>query len=240
MKLLVDADIVSYRSAAAAEKEEVGIAKYYADRLIDDIVAATKASSFEMFLTGETNFRYQIYFEYKANRLNVPRPRHLKEVQQYLVDRYKAKFSVGNEADDEMGIAQCSSELGTTCIVSIDKDLLMIPGKHFQWEIRGNSGGKPWVKEARHIEVTPLEGARWFYSQCLQGDPADNIKGCPGVGKVGAAAMLADCTTEEEMFNTVREAYDHDEAFLMNAQVLWIWRKENDLWEFPIGKEEEA
>lgn len=232
MKLLIDGDIFAFRSSAAAENDDLGIAKYYVDRLLDEVVVATAASSFQMYLTGETNFRYQVYPEYKANRLDMPHPRHLKEVQDYLVTCYDAKWSEGCEADDMMGVGQCTATEPTT-IVSIDKDLLMIPGKHYQWRISGNSGGKPWVKEARHLNVAPLEGARWFYTQCLTGDPSDNIKGCPGVGKVGASNLLRDCSTEEEMFETVRQAYDCDDAFLMNAKVLWIWRRENDKWEFP-------
>jgi 5'-3' exonuclease len=185
-----------------------------------------------MFMTGDSNFRYQIYPEYKAQRLKVAKPRHLKHLQEYITSTYDATWSNNCEADDLMGIAQCASDEDTT-IVSIDKDLLMIPGKHYQWEIRGNSGGKAWVKEAKNVTISHLEGMKWFYTQCLTGDSADNIKGASGVGKVGAARILDACETEQEMFEAVRDSFSLDEEFLMNAQVLWIMRKENDIYQFP-------
>ena len=226
-KLLVDGDIVAYRSAAAAENEDEGIARYYADRLLQQILEDCKTDKFQIFMTGDSNFRYQIFPEYKANRLNVPKPKHLKHLQEYITSQYDATWSNNCEADDLMGIAQCASDEDTT-IVSIDKDLLMIPGKHYQWEIRGNSGGKPWVKPATFKTVSDLEGMRWFYTQCLIGDTADNIKGATGVGKVGASRILGQCETEQEMFEAVRDCFSLDEEFIMNAEVLWIQRKEND------------
>jgi 5'-3' exonuclease len=110
----------------------------------------------------------------------------------------------------------------------------MIPGKHYSWPI----SGKGWEKPGIYREVTPLEGMRWFYTQVLVGDTSDNIKGCPGIGKVKAERMLKDCETEEEMFEAVRNAYSFDEALLMNGQVLWIQRQPNQIWEFPIDTTE--
>ena len=231
-RLLIDGDIFVYRCSAAAENEDEGIARYYVDKLFQQVLEDCSTNKYQVFMTGDSNFRYQIYPEYKANRLNTPKPRHLKHLQEYVTSTYDATWSNNCEADDLMGIAQCASDEDTT-IVSIDKDLLMIPGKHYQWEIRGNSGGKPWIKEATHRVVGYLDGMKWFYTQCLTGDTADNIKGASGIGKVGAQKILNACTTEEEMFEAVRDSYSLDEQFLMNAQVLWIWRKENDIWQLP-------
>lgn len=227
-----------YRCAASAENTEAHVAEGYIDKLLDQCIEELGATEFQFYLTGSTNFRYQIYPEYKANRLDTTKPRHLKAMQEYLVDRYRAITSEGCEADDLMGIEQCLSEEGTTTIVSLDKDMLMIPGNHYSWHIEGGTQEKRWVKEARRQLVEPLEGLRWFYTQLLTGDPSDNIKGCPGVGKVGAMKMLGPLETEQEMFNRVRDAYGCDEAMLMNGRVLWIQRRPNQLWEFPFETEE--
>jgi 5'-3' exonuclease len=237
MKLLLDADIVCYRSAAASEQEDLGIAKYYVRNLIDEILANTGASEFSMFLTGDTNFRYQVYPEYKANRLDVPRPKHLPDLRQYVIEEFNAVVSDGCEADDLLGIEQCAAKPFTTTIVSIDKDLLMIPGNHFSWQIKGKSGGKEWIREAKFQTISDIEGLRWFYTQCLVGDISDNIKGCPGIGKVGAFKMLAGCETEQEMFDLVRGAYDNDAALLMNGQCLWIQREPQGIWKGLFGTE---
>lgn len=227
MKMLFDADILAFRCAAAAENEDEGIAKYYVDKLIDDCINATQSDSYELYLTGKENFRYKIYPEYKANRLDQPRPRHLPYLRDYL-SSLGAVTSTGCEADDLLGVAQCSQD--DTIIASLDKDLLTIPGKHYSWEISGSSKGKRWVKEAVLQEVDHISALRWFYTQCLTGDVADNIKGVEGIGKVKAAKIIEGLDNEQDLFDAVRATYDHDDAFVMNARCLYIWQKIDDDW----------
>jgi len=46
-----------------------------------------------------------------------------------------------------------------------------------------------------------------------------------------AEKILQDCDTEEDMYKAVLEAYDNDEErVLENGQLLWIRRKENQIW----------
>lgn len=229
IKALIDADLVAFRSSAAAEKEDCNIAVYYAENLIDQIVSEVGASSYQLYLTGKSNFRYQIYPEYKGNRLDMYRPRHLHDVRGVLLDRHSAILSVGCEADDLLGVAQCSGVEKTT-ICSLDKDLLMIPGRHYSWEISGVSKGTRWVKPANHRIIDEDQALRWFYTQVLIGDNADNIKGASGVGKVGAAKILAGCNTHAEYIEAIRPYFSGDDEIEMNAACLWIWRKDNDIW----------
>lgn len=192
------------------------------------------ADSFTLYLTGQENFRYQLYPEYKANRLDQPRPRHLRYLRDYLLS-LGAVLSDGCEADDLLGIAQTEAEEGSTIIVSLDKDLLMIPGEHYSWEIGGKSStGKAWVKEAVRQKVDHVQALRWFYTQVLTGDTADNIKGAAGIGKVKAARILDGLTTNEEMLEAVRGYFSCDEELEMTGGCLWIWRKENDIWKLPV------
>lgn len=232
MRALIDGDIVSYRCAAAAENESFEIARYYMERLIDDIVLATNSDEFFIALSGDNNFRYQIYPEYKANRKDQPRPIFLEECKQYLHHQYNAVFSEGCEADDLLGIEQCK-DINNTIICSLDKDLRQIPGRHFSWEISGGSRDKRWTKPAELTNVTYEEGIRFFYYQLLIGDATDNLKGVRGIGKAKASKILEGLSNEKEMFEAVREAYNNDDEMLMNGQCLWIFRKENDVWKFP-------
>jgi len=134
-----------------------------------------------------------------------------------------------------MGIAQCAETAKErTVIVSLDKDLLMIPGLHYSWHIEGGPATNRWVREAREVEISDIEGLKYFYTQLLVGDPSDNLKGVPGIGKVKASKMLAGDLTEEEMFTIVRDAYPSMEAMLLNGQCLWIQRQPNQIWEFPF------
>lgn len=114
------------------------------------------------------------------------------------------------------------------CIVSLDKDMLSIPGLHYSWRIEGEVKGKKWVKEAKFTLVDELEGLRHFYEQCLKGDKADNVKGVEGLGEKKAQKILERCETELEMLNTCLWHYPSEEEFLMNAQCLYILRSFDD------------
>ena len=184
-----------------------------AEDLVDQILVNTEATEYRLFLTGKNNFRYSIYPEYKAHR-PTEKPFWLEKCRQYLIATFNAEVIDGQEADDALGIAQTED----TIICSIDKDLLMIPGRHYNF-----------VKD-EFQEVTNDSGMRHFYMQCLTGDRSDNIKGIEKIGPKKAEKILAGCVTEQEMFNAVREAYSNDEEFLMNGRVLWIRRKENEDW----------
>lgn len=207
------------------------------EEMIDNTLAETGADEFSIFLSGENNFRYDIYPEYKANR-KAPKPRHLKTLKEYLVDKYGAQVSDGCEADDLIGIAQCNWFEGrdptTTIICSIDKDLRMIPGNHYSFEISGvSSKGDRWTRPMEKVFVEPFEGLRRFYTQILTGDSTDNVKGAAGIGKVKAERILQDCTTESELFEAVKDYFSTEEELLMTGQCLWIFRKPNDRWRFP-------
>ena len=138
MIALIDHDLVVFRSAASAEQDDLGIAIYRAEALLDELLTK-KSTEYKAYLTGPDNFRKTIYPEYKANR-TAPKPIHLKDLQKYAIKHMGAEMAPDTlEADDALGINQTDD----TMIVSLDKDLLMIPGKHFSWEIKGKGGLKP-------------------------------------------------------------------------------------------------
>lgn len=228
MNVLFDGDLVAFRCAASGENDDVGIVQYYIDQLVDLIMQECKGDKYEMFLSGKNNFRYDVYPEYKGNRDGTYVPRWREAAKQYLVEKYSGVISEGCEADDLMGISQCAQD--GTVIASLDKDLLMIPGHHYSWEISGRSKSGPWTKHAIYREVEKIDGLRWFYTQCITGDVADNMKGIVGRGKKFAEALLDELDNEQDMFDAVREEFGIDEEFLLNGRCLWIWQKENDDW----------
>lgn len=232
MKALLDGDIYAFRSASSAENDDLAIAIWRCEEMIDNTLAETGSDEFSIFLSGEKNFRYRIYPEYKANRTQV-KPRHLKAVKEYLADKYKAEIADDCEADDLLGIAQDKVDQ-TTIICSLDKDLRMIPGWHYSFEISGTSSlGKKWVRPSEKVLVTPWEGLRKFYTQILTGDSTDNVKGASGIGTVKAGRILRDCTSEQEMLEAVQQYFSSEEELLMTGQCLWIFRKPNDIWSIP-------
>jgi len=220
MIALIDQDLLCYRCAASCENEPVELAIERIDGLLATILEKTGATEYRAFLTGKGSFRKTIYPEYKANRTQ-PKPKWLAELRNYSVEVLNAEITNnGLEADDLLGINQTQD----TIICSLDKDLLQVEGKHFQWAISTAT----WSKEDMFLDQTPLEGKRLFYKQCLKGDSSDNIKGVAKIGEKKATDMLINCNTEQEMFDIVRKAYDDDDAFLMNARCLYILRSEDD------------
>ena len=178
---------------------------------------AVKAESYQLWLSGEENFRKEIYPLYKANRLDKPRPRHLEPLRQYLVETWGARLTEGYEADDALGIA--ATELGENCtICSIDKDLLQIPGYHWNF-----------VKEVYQV-VNNQQALQRFFTQCLTGDSSDNVKGVSGIGPVKASRIITDGLSEREMFDAVRARFRNDTEFLLTVDLIYILRNEGERW----------
>lgn len=236
MQALIDADLVAHINAASAENEEEWIALARVDTHMQSILDTVSADSYRAFLSGANNFRKEINPEYKANRKDLVKPRHLEAAKAYMVTQWNAEVTDGYEADDALGIVQDTTDwVGNgfsirpdTIICSIDKDLDMIPGMHYSWPIL--RGGKV-VREGRIYEVSEVEGLRSFYRSILVGDRTDNIFGINGIGPVKAAKEINHLLTEEEMFNRVAELYGEDmDRLYMNADCLWIQRKEYEKW----------
>ena len=211
---LIDADIVAYRCAAASENDPLDIALLRTDKLMRDIISETGASGYLSFLSGPNNFRKEIYPEYKANRKDTVDPIHRQACKQFLCYEWNASVSDGYEADDALGIYQNEE----TVICSIDKDLLMIPGNHYNF-----------VKK-EFCSVDELEGLRSLYRSALVGDKADNIHGVRGIGKVKAAKLIDVLTDEKDMYNTCCKLYNDPERLDMNLDCLWIFRNLNERW----------
>ena len=244
---IIDGDIVAYRCAAASEDTDLEICCLRADKLMQDIIFLCEASDYKCYLTGQDNFRKKIYPEYKANRKDKPKPQHLQALRTFLVENWSAIISDGCEADDKLGIAQIAYYMSEedrahwknvggedgyisediyvndlipeeTIICSIDKDLLQIPGRHFNW-----------VK-SEFYDQTEFGGIKHFYLQLLQGDRGDNIPGVDGIGPKKAERFLEGCETEQDLFDTCLELYKNDlDTMIRNGKLLWIWRKENDI-----------
>ena len=217
MKALIDMDLVVYRCAASAETESLPVACERVEELLDNIINNSKATEYRAFLSGRGNYRKDIYPEYKANR-TAAKPQHLQGCREYACEVLNAEVTENRlEADDYLGIYQTDD----TIICSLDKDLLQIAGKHYQWAIRGVN----WEKPDTYLEQTEIGGLRLFYEQCLKGDTSDNIKGLAGIGNAKAKKFLQDCETEQEMLAVMLEKYSHEDEFLLNAQCVWILRE---------------
>lgn len=213
MEALLDGDIYAFRVACTTENDNEAIAVYRVNEMIENTLAEVEASEYKLFFTSPDNFRKHIYPEYKANR-TATKPKHLQFLRDYLVESWQGQVAERMEADDYLGINQNESSI----ICSIDKDLLQVPGKHYNF-----------VKK-EFYEVDEETGFRNFYTQLLTGDTSDNIKGIAGIGPVKAKKALAEATNEYEMFCIVRDMYKNDEWMIMNGRCLHILRSLDDDW----------
>ena len=228
-KILIDGDIFAYRAAFSCEDQEVEDALDKVDDLLQWSIYACTSEYNEkknkVFLTGKGNFRFNIAktHEYKGNRKNVEKPQHLEAIRKHMIKAWSAIVSKNEEADDL--ISKGAAETGYNCVVaSVDKDMLQLPCWHFNF-VKGK-----WTK------VDEWSGTKFFYTQILTGDAADNIKGLHRVGPKTSEKMLAHCETEEDLWETCVKAYDGDtERVIENARLLWLRRYDNELWEPPQG-----
>jgi 5'-3' exonuclease len=211
VEALLDGDIYAFRVACTTENDNEAIAVYRVNEMIENTLVEVEASEYKLFLTSPDNFRKHVYPEYKANR-TATKPKHLQFLKDYLVESWQGQVAERMEADDYLGINQHESSI----ICSIDKDLLQVPGKHYN------------IVKKEFYEVDEETGFRNFYTQLLTGDTSDNIKGIAGIGPVKAKKALAGYFTEQGMFSVVREMYQNDEWMIMNGQCLWILRSLDD------------
>ena len=224
--ILIDGDIIAYRAGFSSNDLEAKDAEDKVDALIDTVIEDTEFiyTDYQVYLTGKGNYRFDIAktIEYKGNRKDAPKPVHLKHVRDYLIDKYEAIVSKGEEADDLIAIAATKLEMNAV-VASIDKDMLQIPCFHYNLTRRELSA------------VSEFEGTKFFYTQILTGDKADNIKGLHRCGPVKAGKILNDCETEQSLWDACVEAYDGDvERIIENARLLWLRREVDQIWEPPI------
>lgn len=245
MRVLIDADVVVFKAGFGAQASDPepplshslhncrNLLKSYVSYLqehfdVDEVV---------LYLSSDdkSNFRYEVAVTqpYKGNRVNMKKPIHYTDIKEYMVRKFKAVVVTGIEADDAMGIEACRDP-DNTIIVSLDKDMRMIPCWH--WE---TTDKEPYFVEDPgylKMEETPSgtkklfgTGMAWFYAQMLMGDSADHIPGVGGVGPVGAHKLLKQCETEEDYETKVKQVYKDkglsEDRYNEIRRLLWIHRK---------------
>lgn len=204
------------------EAEPVEYCLHSVKKMIESITEAVGANAYVIALSGDKNFRDDLYTEYKANRDSEHKPTHYEAIRTYLLENHPVALSIGCEADDVLGSMQSNQ----SCICTIDKDLNMIPGLHYNW----NKG--------ELYEVSEEEANQFFFEQLLTGDAADNIPGIKGVGPATAKKILKNKKTNSDMFDAVLERYFQDTKYdwtedeiVRNGHLLWIQRYQGSTWE---------
>ncbi len=220
---LLDGDVLIYRAGFAVKDDEPpAFAVYNLKNTISKILEKFPlAQELAIYLSGPNNFRYELATlrPYKGNRKDERKPRDYDILRQHLID-IGAVITEGIEADDALGTHQASAPDQSTAICSIDKDLRMIPGWHYNW-----------VKDS--LDLVSAEDADLnFWRQMLIGDRTDNIPGIDSIGPVKTEKLIASVQGDPVLVrNLVQELYQTQygdrwrEAYEEVAGLLWIERE---------------
>lgn len=235
MALLIDADILVYRAISSVEREvewepdvwtmtsDLTEAHTVVDDMLQSILSSAPKSDYLMCFTDSTNFRKEINPTYKMNRAGTRKPMGFKPFREQCMDKFKSVTKPTLEADDVIGIL--ATKPGTNhVIVSADKDLMTIPGKH--------------LVDGQIINVSHADADYRFIKQTLTGDAADGYSGCPGIGPKKAEAILAKFIGDDgefifdgEVWDTVTAIYAKagltEEDALLQARMARILRWED-------------
>lgn len=234
MHALIDLDILCYEMGNAKDPDDGyplpwPLVQSRVDERIDHIIDATEAVTWQGYLTGEGNFRVNTATirPYKGTRDRSSRPFWYEGIYRYLRYDRGAEVIRGFEADDAIAIYGGGDE---TIRCSRDKDLLQLPGWHYQWPGWNDKPKQPFY-------VSEIDGIRNFYTQMLTGDTADNIPGLFGVGpKSKSVLRIRDYETELDCFREVKEQYElrfgsyWDMFMCENGRLLWLLRHNEDDW----------
>lgn len=192
-------EIIEYEWTSELEVEPIEFALSTVKHMLENIRKATKSDKYEVYLSAHENFRQKVATiqKYKGNRDEKRKPIHHPEIIEYLKKYHNAIVIENLEADDVLADVQTSRNAAgqDTVIASIDKDLLQIPGKHYNF-----------VTE-KGLMISPESGRKRLYAQLLTGDATDNIPGIKGLGPKTAEKLLAECETEDDMQVVVEDQW---------------------------------
>ncbi|TWH35577.1 MULTISPECIES: hypothetical protein [unclassified Aminobacter] len=189
MTLLIDGDMIAYRSTVAVEKDTRFLDRYHIlFSSFDDgwhVMLETLGELTDLAETDDVlfcfsdptgTFRHKLARDYKGHRRTTRKPLAYWDVVEGIKKRYPYRILPNLEADDTLGILMTNGEFDDPILWSLDKDLKQIPGRH--------------LRDDEVVEVTPEEGDLFHLYQTLAGDTADGYPGCPGIGETIAWRVL--------------------------------------------------
>lgn len=168
--------------------------------IVSDLFSKVKDPIVFCFSGSSWNtFRYHLAFEkeYKGNRKENPDTDYDGKLQDigtcmdYIVDNFPSLLFKDLEADDIVSALQCDQ----TFIMSKDKDLLQVPGLHYDFSTN------------RVYEISPSQALYNLATQLITGDTTDNIAGLPGYGPKKAIQILSEVKKPSQYVNRALREY---------------------------------
>jgi DNA polymerase-1 len=243
--ILIDGDVALYSVTKSCEYEQdwgndfwtlatdMKEARHRLDLWIGTLKTNLTADSIIIALSGDENWRKDVYPKYKLHRKKHRKPMGFVPLKEYMNKVYRCITYHNLEGDDVLGmLATCPEDKytglkGDRIVVSIDKDLKTIPGFHYN----------PDKPQDEIYMVDPEQADYNHLFQTLTGDAVDGYPGCPGIGPKRAERLLEDSVSWDTVVGAYENAGLTAEDALVQARVARIlrWgdykRKEVILWE---------
>ena len=230
--LYIDGDMLAYRSAFSNEVEtkweddvwtlhtDVRASLAYFDDFITSALKKLGCQSYFLVFSPKTNFRHDLWPEYKANRKNKRKPLALGEIIAQVKKRHTFMVQENIEADDLIGI-MCTADPNGTIAVSGDKDFATLPVTWYNF-----------LKDELTTR-TVEEADRNHLIQTLMGDMTDGYQGLKGVGPKTAVKLLDKHGWDWDGVVAAYKSKGSDEYHaLLTARLAYILRQQN----FDNGK----
>jgi len=226
INIYIDGDILVYQSIWGSKSTKD--IKKKIDQTIAGIMADLEGSTGKIAIKGNNNFRKKLYAPYKNNRkkeLTEQEKEFFEYTYKYLEESWGAIPSEGMEADDLLAIWNTEKP---GVIVSIDKDLLQVPGLHFN------------TRKKEYINITEDEASLLLHTQVLMGDSVDNIPGLKGIGKVKAGKLMKNITASEHL-SVVKSFWQKnfgrgwEDDLQLNMDLIYLKRNSDDRYNIRTG-----
>jgi DNA polymerase-1 len=225
--LLLDGDIFAYQICASVEREieweedlwvlysNASECKQHLDSQVLRLKTDLEAHDIVIAFSSSTNFRKDIYPEYKSNRKGSRKPLAYRALVNYAKETYRTMTLPWAEADDVLGILATGHRIrGDRVVVSIDKDLESIPCKLFNPN-----------KLALGVRTVTKEEADYNHLlQTLTGDRTDGYPGCPTYGDKRSRILLDEGVSWKAVVGAYEKQGLSEEVALAQAQIARICR----------------
>ena len=184
--LNIDADFLAYQ-VTADDSQPFREMQHNLDVAVETLRLLAGAEKTVLHLTDIDSckggrYRFAVQKEYQANRHDKVKPEALYGIKNWMVAERGARNYTDQEADDGLCQANCN-DIENAVLVSKDKDLWMCPGTHMDWDTgvisRYDEFGFIDLDRSKSTPKIRGRGTKYFWSQMLTGDAADNIQGVP-------------------------------------------------------------
>ena len=213
--------------------------KYDYIRTIESLAKSYKAGTIIVCADGGSNYRKEIYPEYKANRKERfadQTEQEAKEFEMFMAEfsdtltlirqKYPVFHFRGVEADDIAAYITKNVDYDECWLISSDKDWdLLINDKvsRFSTVTRKETTVHNWDE---HYD---FEIEDYISFKCLTGDKGDNVPGVPGVGpkratqlmeQYGSVFDIYDACPLEGRYKYIQSVNENAEQLLMNVELM--------------------